>query len=175
MRNKALKNLVFAAVFLALAYVLPFLTGQIPEIGSKLCPMHLPVLLCGFVCGPVYGLAVGLIAPILRSLTLSMPPLFPTAVAMCFELGAYGLFAGLFYKAFPKKVGYIYISLILAMLLGRLVWGAAMYVLAAIGSKQFGLAAFWTSGFVNALPGIILQIVVIPPIVLALKKAKLMD
>ena len=173
--NKKLRRLVFAAVCLALAYVLPFLTGQIPEIGSRLCPMHIPVLLCGFICGPWYGLAVGLIAPILRSLTLGMPPLFPTAVAMCFELGAYGLFAGLFYRLFPKKPGYIYVTLIIAMILGRLVWGAVMYLLTFLGKAKFGLETFWMSGFVNALPGIILQIVVIPPIVMAFKKAKLMD
>ncbi len=173
--NKGLKKLIFAAMFLALAYVLPFLTGQIPEIGNMLCPMHLPVLLCGFICGPVYGLAVGVIAPLLRSLTLSMPPLFPTAVAMCFELGAYGLFAGIFYRVFPKKTGYIYVTLIIAMILGRLVWGAFMYALMFAGKAEFGLAAFWTRGVVNALPGIALQIVVIPPIVMAFKKAKLID
>ena len=173
--SKSIRRLVFAAMFLALAYVLPFLTGQIPEIGSKLCPMHIPVLLCGFICGPWYGLAVGLIAPILRSLTLGMPPLFPTAVAMCFELGAYGLFAGLFYRIFPKKIGYIYVTLIIAMILGRLVWGAVMYILMLAGKAKFGLETFWMSGVVNALPGIIAQIVLIPPIVMAFKKAKLMD
>ena len=173
--NKKLRRLVFAAVCLALAYVLPFLTGQIPEIGSRLCPMHIPVLLCGFICGPWYGIAVGLIAPILRSLTLGMPPLFPTAVAMCFELGAYGLFAGLFYRLFPKKPVYIYVALIIAMILGRLVWGAVMYILLLAGKVQFGLEAFWTKAIVDALPGIIVQIVLIPPIVMALKKAKLID
>ncbi len=173
--NKGLRKLVFAAMFLALAYVLPFLTGQIPQFGNMLCPMHLPVLLCGFICGPWYGLAVGLIAPILRSLTLGMPPLFPTAVAMCFELGAYGLFAGLFYKLFPKKPGYIYVALILAMILGRIVWGGVMFLLTAMGKAKFGLAAFWTNGIVNALPGIALQIVAVPLIVMAFKKAKLMD
>ncbi|MBE6629112.1 MAG: ECF transporter S component, partial [Ruminococcaceae bacterium] len=77
--NKTLK-MVLAALFLAMAYVLPFLTGQIPEIGAMLCPMHIPVLLCGFLCGWPWGLAVGFVAPLLRSLTLGMPPLFPTAL-----------------------------------------------------------------------------------------------
>ena len=106
-KYNSLLKMILAAFFLALAYVMPFLTGQIPEIGSMLCPMHLPVLLCGFVCGAPYGLAVGLAAPVLRSLTLGMPPLFPVAFAMAFELAAYGLISGVLYRLFPKKKGYI--------------------------------------------------------------------
>ena len=73
-------NLTRASMFLALAYVLPFFTGQVPQIGSMLCPMHIPVLLCGFLCGAPWGLMVGFIAPILRSFVLGMPPMFPTAI-----------------------------------------------------------------------------------------------
>ena len=174
MKNKNLLKLTYAAVCLALCLVLPFLTGQIPQIGSKLLPMHIPVLLCGFLCGPVWGCAVGLIAPILRSLLFSMPPLFPTATAMAFELAAYGLLSGLFYKLLPKKAPYLYLSLILAMIGGRLVWGLAQTVLMGMTGKSFTLTAFWTGAFANAWPGIILQLVLIPPVVAALKKAKLM-
>ena len=102
-KESELFKIVLSSIFLALAYVLPFLTGQIPEIGSMLCPMHIPVLLCGFICGWKYGLIVGIIAPIFRSLTLGMPPLFPTALAMAFELGTYGLLSGLFYNVFNKN------------------------------------------------------------------------
>lgn len=174
MKNKNLLKLTYAAVCLALCLVLPFLTGQIPQIGSKLLPMHIPVLLCGFLCGPVWGCAVGLIAPILRSLLFSMPPLFPTATAMAFELAAYGLLAGLFYRLLPKKTPYLYVALILAMIGGRLVWGLAQTVLMGMTGKSFTLTAFWTGAFANAWPGIILQLVLIPPVVAALKKAKLM-
>ena len=124
-KQKSLRRLILAALFLALAFVLPFLTGQIPQIGSALCPMHIPALLCGFFCGPWYGLAVGAAAPLLRSLIYGMPPLMPTGIAMCFELAAYGFVAGLLYKLLPKKNGYIYVSLISAMLAGRVVWGIA--------------------------------------------------
>ena len=101
--HERILKMVLAALFLALAYVLPFLTGQIPEVGSMLCPMHLPVLICGFICGWPWGLAVGVIAPLSRSLTLSMPPLFPTALCMSLELATYGAIAGLMHRLLPKK------------------------------------------------------------------------
>ena len=95
MQNKRLNiiKLTYSALFLALAFVLPFLTGHIPTIGSMLSPMHIPVFLCGMVCGWPWGLAVGIIAPIMRSMIFSMPPMFPTAVSMAFELAAYGAIA----------------------------------------------------------------------------------
>lgn len=174
---KAKKNLLSVALsgmFLALAYVLPFFTGQIPEIGSMLCPMHIPVLLCGFVCGAPYGLLVGLVAPLLRSLTLGMPPLFPTATAMAFELAVYGLMAGLLYSVLPKKKVFTYASLVGAMVVGRIVWGIVMFCIMGFDVTKFGLAAFWTGAIVNAIPGIIVQIILIPMVVIVLEKAKLM-
>ena len=82
----SVKNLVLGALFLALALVLPFFTGHIPQIGAMLCPMHLPILLAGFVCGGPVGAVVGFIAPLLRSALSGMPTMFPAAVAMAFEL-----------------------------------------------------------------------------------------
>ena len=168
-RNELLK-MSLAALFLALAYVMPFLTGQIPEIGSMLCPMHLPVLLCGFVCGWPWGLIVGLFAPILRSLTLGMPPLFPTAVCMAFELAAYGAVAGVMHKLLPKKKPFIYCSLITAMIVGRLVWGAMMYVCMGMRGGSFTMAAFLSGAIINAIPGIIVQIILIPILVMVLDR-----
>ena len=95
-------RLVLAALFLALGMILPFFTAQIPEIGSMLLPMHIPVLVCGFVCGWKYGLIVGLLTPLLRSMTFSMPPLFPSATAMAFEMAAYGAICGLMYERLPR-------------------------------------------------------------------------
>ena len=82
MKNENVKNVVNAALCLALCMALPFLTGQIPQIGSALSPMHIPVLLCGFICGWPYGLIVGLIAPILRFLLFGMPTIYTAAIAM---------------------------------------------------------------------------------------------
>lgn len=171
MKKQSVRNLVLAALFLAIGLVLPFLTGQIPAIGQRLLPMHLPVLLCGFVCGGPYGLLVGLLTPLLRSVMFGMPPLFPTALTMAFELAAYGLLAGLFSRLLPKKVGFSYLALVLAMIGGRVVWGIAAYVLYGFGQTPFTWPMFVAGAFVNALPGILLQIVVIPPILLALRKS----
>lgn len=171
-QNKLL-NPAFAAMFLALAYVMPFLTGQIPKIGSMLCPMHIPVILCGFICGAPWGLVVGFIAPLLRSLTMGMPLLFPTALAMAFELAAYGLVTGIMYRVLPKKKGYIYCSLLIAMVIGRLVWGFVQFMCMGLDTSKFGFAAFWAGAVTNALPGIILQVLIIPVLVMVLEKTKL--
>ena len=174
-KRKNLIKMTLAALFLALAYVLPFLTGQIAEIGSMLCPMHLPVLICGFVCGWPWGLAVGFIAPLLRSLTLGMPPLFPTAICMALELAAYGVTAGLMHKLLPRKKPYVYCSLLTAMAVGRLVWGAAMFVFVGLNGGAFTLAAFVAGAFTNAIPGIILQVILIPVVVMLLDNPKVLD
>ncbi len=168
--RKQLLNLAFSGVFLALAYVLPFFTGQIREIGSMLCPMHIPVLLCGFVCGAPYGLAVGLAAPLIRSVTLGMPVLFPSAIAMAFELAVYGSVAGLLYKYLPKKNIYIYASLLGAMVAGRIVWGTVMFCIMGFNTAYFGFEAFWAGAVVNAIPGIVVQLVLIPVLVKVMMK-----
>lgn len=173
--KKELLNLVFAALFLAFAFVMPFLTGQIPEIGAMLCPMHIPVIICGFVCGWHYGLAVGFTAPILRSLILGMPPMFPTALCMAFELAAYGLLCGLLYKILPKKKLYIYVSLVTSMILGRLVWGVSMFMCLGFSGGTFTLGAFFAGAVVNALPGIITQLVLVPIVVMLLQNTKALD
>lgn len=166
--------MILAALFLALAYVMPFLTGQIPEIGSMLCPLHIPILICGFICGWPWGLVVGFIAPLLRSLTLGMPPLFPTAVCMAFELAAYGAIAGLMHKILPRKKPYVYVSLLTAMIVGRLVWGAAMFIFMGLNGVNFTFAAFIAGAFTNAIPGIVVQIVWIPLIVMVLDNPKVL-
>jgi thiamine transporter ThiT len=170
MKTTTTKTLVLSALFLALALVLPFLTGQIPEVGSMLCPMHIPALLCGFFCGWPWGLAVGLIAPVLRSLFFGMPPMFPVAVCMSIELAAYGSVSGLFYSKLPRNKASIYIALLTAMVAGRLLWGLARFFCVGLDPSAFGIAAFWAGAVTTALPGIILQIIIIPALVIALEK-----
>lgn len=173
-QNK-LSKIILAALFLALSYILPFMTGQIPEIGSMLCPLHIPVLLCSFFCGWQLGLTVGLIAPLFRSLVLGMPPLFPTAVCMAFELAAYGAVCGVMHKLLPQKKPYIYCSLITAMLVGRIIWGTAMVVCLGLNGDSFTFAAFIAGAFTNAIPGIILQILLIPSLVMLLDNPKILN
>ena len=167
MRNEnRLLRMILAALFLALAYTLPFLTGQIPEIGSMLCPMHIPILLCGFLCGWTWGLTVGAVAPLLRSLTLGMPVLFPMAVCMAIELAVYGAVAGIMHRLLPKKPPFIYCSLLTAMISGRLAWGASMFICLAAKGGRFTFGAFMGGALVNAVPGIVLQIALVPLIVM---------
>ena len=149
--------------------------GQIPSLGSSLLPMHLPVLLCGFACGPLYGSLVGLIAPLLRFFLFGMPPLMPTGLAMAFELAAYGLFSGLLPRLLPRRNRHLYTALIATMVLGRIVWGIAAYLLNALLGTQFTWELFFAGAFVNAVPGILFQLIAIPPLFYALKKAGVAD
>lgn len=171
MKKNNIFRLALSALFLAMALLLPLLTGQNRELGNMFCLIHIPVLLCGFFCGPWYALTVGAIAPLLRFLLFSAPPVMPTGLAMCFELAAYGFTAGLLYRLLPKKTPYIYVALIIAMLAGRLVWGSAMTVLMGLGKAEFGWRMFLANGFIVALPGIAIQLVLIPVLVMAINKA----
>lgn len=171
--RKYTRNLTLSALFLALGYVLPFLTGQIPHFGSMLLPMHIPVFLCGLICGWQYGAIVGLILPLTRSLFFIMPP-FYVALAMTFELATYGFVAGFLYsRARRQGIVALYCSMIIAMLAGRLVWGAAQIVILGLQGNAFTWQAFMAGAFVNAVPGIIVQLVLIPAIMFALDKTGL--
>ena len=170
-RSAQVQNLALAALFMAAGLVLPFLTGQIPQIGSMLLPMHLPVLLCGLVCGWQYGALVGAVLPLLRYLLFGMPPVFPTGVAMCFELAAYGFLAGWLYAHSRWKcVKALYACLIPAMIGGRLVWGVVEVVLLGLTGSAFTWSAFLAGAVLNAVPGIILQLVFIPAFMVALDR-----
>ena len=167
-RTNSIYKMVLAALFLALAYVLPFLTGQIQEIGAMLCPMHLPVLLCGFFAGPFWGALIGAVAPLLRSLMLGMPLPFPNAVCMAAELLTYGFIAGALHRLLPHKKPFVYLSLLCAMIAGRIVWGGAMFVCVGIQGSTFTLSAFLAGAITGAIPGIIVQIVLVPLLVILL-------
>lgn len=169
------KKLVLSGLFLALGLVMPFITGQIPEIGNMLLPMHIPVLLCGYVCGWQYGLIVGAITPLLRGMLFGMPVFLPRGLCMAFELGTYGLSVGLLYQRLKNKRFGIYISLLIALLVGRIVWGFVAKVVYSLIGMDFGISIFMTEAFVNAIPGIAIQLTLVPALIYSLEKANLLD
>ncbi len=167
------KKLAVTAMLFAVGMVLPFFIGQIPAIGKMLLPMHIPVLLCGFIVGWQYGALIGFLLPIVRGLVFGMPPLYPNAIAMAFEMAAYGFVSGYLYShAKWQCTKMLYISLVTAMLAGRLVWAFAEVILLGIGGNTFTWKMFAAGAFLNAIPGIIVQLVLIPLIMVALRRAK---
>lgn len=165
--------LIMALICLAISVVLPMLTDQIPRFGQGLRPMHIPVLIAGFACGPVIGFVVGLAAPMLSLLIHGSPALMQAGFAMSLELATYGLIAGLLYSQLPRKTGNIYVSLITAMIVGRIVWGASMIALSSRDGLDFTYQMFITYAFIDAMPAILFHIVLIPAVVIALEKANL--
>lgn len=174
MNSTRLRKLTYSALYMAIALILPFVTGQIPEIGAMLCPMHIPALLCGFMCGWPWGVAVGFISPLLRSVMFGMPAMFPAAIAMAFELAVYGGMAGLLYSRLPRKKWMIYAALLISMIAGRVVWGAVQALLAGLSGNSFTWTLFLTGAVINAIPGIIMQLALIPVLVVTMDKAGLM-
>lgn len=168
---KNIKKMTLSAMFLALGLILPMITGHVPQIGNMLLPMHIPVLLCGMICGWQYGLAVGMITPLLRCLLVGMPPLYPNAVGMTFELAAYGAVIGIMYHRLNwRGLKRIYASLLTAMAAGRIVWGAARVIMLGLTNTPFSFQLFLSGAFLTAVPGIILQLILIPALMAALER-----
>ena len=163
-----IKDMSLSAMFIALGIVLPFVTMNIPEIGNMLLPMHIPVLLSGFILGPVYGMIVGFVTPLLRSVMFGAPIFYPKAIVMSFELLTYGLISGLFYHIIfnrRSKLINIYISLILAMIFGRVTYGIVQSIIGLVNMNEFTFKVFVTEAIINAIPGIIIQLIIIPIII----------
>lgn len=172
MKSNETKKIVLSAMFLAIGQVLPFITGQVPQIGRMLSPMHFPVFLCGFFCGSGYGALIGFVCLLLRSVLFGMPAMFPSAVGMAFELMTYGLVSGILSEKLGKKsYKMIYLALIAAMICGRMVWGIAQIILLGFQGGTFTIEAFMAGALLNAIPGIILQLIIIPVLVKNLDNA----
>lgn len=167
--NEKTKSLVWAALFLAIGIIIPYIFHVTSLPGQIFLPMHIPVLLCGVILGKRYGLIIGILLPFVNSVLLGMPPIFPTGLSMAFELATYGLVTGLLYK--DKKCN-IFVSLIGAMVIGRIVSGIANYILLTVGGSGFVFTAFLTTTFAKAIPGIIIQLILIPVILKAVEYAK---
>ena len=169
---KKIQKEIAAALCIALCVVLPYAFHAIPEGGSIFSPMHIPVLLCGLVCGWQYGLLCGLVGPVLSSLITQMPPL-AYLPAMLVELAVYGAVSGLCMRFVHTKkyIADLYISLTVGMLSGRILAGLCKAFLFMPGAFTWKM---WVAGyFITAWPGILLHLALVPAVVLALKKARL--
>jgi len=162
------KFITHTALFLALAVLLPIGFHQIGASGRIFLPMHIPPLLAGFLIGPLSGVLVGLLAPGLSYLLTGMPPTYAVPL-MSLELPMYGLVAGMAYKRLNLN---IYISLIAAMLVGRIMFGLGLFVLGLFMNLPYTAAKFFSTGgaIISGLPGIVVQIVAIPILVASLKR-----
>ncbi len=171
MKLFGIKNMIRAALCAALCVVLPLAFHAIPNAGNVISPMHIPVLLCGLICGWPWGFLCGLIGPALSSMITGMPPA-AYLPPMMVECAVYGLVAGIMIAMVRTKhrMANLYISLITAMLAGRIVAGAAKALIFSVG--EYGFAMWTTSYFVTSLPGIIIQLALLPLIVVALEKAR---
>lgn len=164
--NQKVKKMTLAAIFIAIGLILPIFTGQIPQIGKMLLPMHIPVLLCGFICGWKYGAGVGFILPLLRSMSFGMPVLFPVGLSMAFELATYGFLSGYLYSKFVNRNTIAIIcSLLMAMIGGRIIWAISQIILLGFNGESFTMSMFLAGAFFQAIPGIVLQLIFIPIIV----------
>lgn len=178
-KQSTLYRLLISAVLLALGMVLPLLTGQIPAIGQAISPLHIPALICGLTCGPVWGAAMSFMLPLLRSVVFGMPPLVAVAMPMAFELAAYGAVSGVLYGIFRrtwKEKNHLVpmlAALVLAMLAGRLVGGAAKAIVMGLTGGSFGFQMFIASYFTSTAIGAVIHIVLVPAVVTALERAKL--
>ncbi len=158
------RKMVLSAMFFAIGIVLPFVTMQIPMIGNMLLPMHIPVLLCGFVCGAPYGALIGVLLPWCRYLLFGQPILM-NAICMSVELMVYGLVFGFFGGKWRSKQSGVIYALFAAMVLGRTVWGATAFVVYSLFNTPFTLRIFLLQSFIYAIPGIFLQLFIIPVII----------
>ena len=173
-RTDHLKRLTLSAMFLAMGMVLPLFFGQIPQIGSMLLPMHIPVFLCAFICGWHYAVPMAALLPLLRSLLFARPNFYPEAIAIACEMAAYALVAGLLYqRAARASMGAIYQSMVVAMVAGRVLRVAVQLALLGLGGIPFALGAVLAATVVVGLPGTVLQLIVVPAAMLMLYRTKL--
>ncbi len=171
MKLTSVKKLVFTAVCAALCLVLPMAFHSVPNAGTIFLPMHIPVLLCGLICGWPYGGVCGIVGPLLSSLVTGMPPaaMLPSMMVECC---AYGFVTGMLMRHVHTRhaVADLYISLVSAMVVGRVVAGFAKAWIFTPGISPF---AWVTTSLVTGIPGIVIQLILMPMVVLALTKAKL--
>lgn len=179
--TKTIYQMVISAMLIAVGLVLPLFLGQVQIFMQGISPMHIPAFIAGLTCGPVYGALVGFITPLLRMMTFGMP-MPPVAIPMAFELAVYGAVTGILYpifvcKVLPKNkashlIG-ILLSMLVAMVGGRIVGGIAKAIFLGIQGTGYGFEAFVAAYVVGTAVGAVLHLIICPIVVLALEKVKL--
>lgn len=174
-RKQTLK-LTFAAMFLAISVLIPSLFHMFSISGNIFLPMHIPVLVCGFWLGWQYGFAVGLAAPIINSIVSGMPPMAKVPFMMM-ELAVYGLAAGIFYITLKfnnkRKNGFcwgIFPALILSLIAGRAIYALALTVGTYLLHINCGTAVAVIDATITGIPGILIQLVMVPMLVTLLER-----
>lgn len=160
------RDLTVTGILIAMGLILPTIFHTFNMGGQVFLPMHIPVLLCGLLVGSKYGLLSGLLTPLLSSVLTGMPPLFPMAFTMSIELAAYGFVGG-----FLKKKTNVYVALIGAQIIGRFIGALGSFIVFGLAGKPFAFSTYMTGVFVTALPGIILQIILVPAAIIIIEKA----
>jgi hypothetical protein len=174
MANNGIKKLTLSATFLAMGFILPMFFGNTPLIGRMLLPMHLPIFLCALICDWKHGLCIGLILPLLRSALLSVPVFYPTAISVALEMATYGAVSGIIYsKRRSKSLIYLYAALLVSMIAGRMVSCVVEMFLLGIVGNTFVFQTFLTGTLLYGIPGIIIQLILIPAVMTLLKKTTL--
>lgn len=164
--RKNTRNVVYAGVCIAIGLILPTLLGGIQNINSLLSPMHIPVLVSGFLCGPIIGAFVGFVTPLLRSVLFSMPPM-AVAIPMAFELMVYGIATGVLFKLLPKTNLFIFVNVFISMILGRVFYAI---VVTLLGSQQEAFFVYLVSFLTGAIITMVLHFIIVPPIIIILKR-----
>lgn len=165
------KRLTLTAMFLALGFILPLFTGQIPQIGSMLLPMHIPVFLCALICGYQYGVPMAFILPLIRSVLFARPNMYPEAISIAFEMAVYAFVSDFLYKHLKQKnLISLYASILIAMVAGRAVRAVIQLSLLRIKDIPYSFGMFFSGVVVTGIPGIVLQLIIVPIIINLIEK-----
>ncbi len=171
--DKNIKKLTLSAMFLAMGIILPFFTGQVPQIGSMLLPMHIPVFLCGLICGYQYGVPMAIILPLLRSVIFSRPNMFPEAISIACEMATYAFVAGFLYNRSKWQcIKALYRCMLATMVAGRVIRGVVQLSLIGLSGNTVSFGAFFTGTIIAGIPGIVLQLIIVPAVMLAIHRTK---
>jgi hypothetical protein len=167
------KKITLTALFTALGILIPIVFHTNPMFGSVFLPMHITVIVCAMITGPYRGMICAALTAFISSIVTGMPPIYPVGVIMIFELITYASVAGILTKILIvriNKIAALYTALIAAMLAGRIIMGAASVIFIGLIGNGYSMKAFITAAFITALPGIIIQLAIIPWIILVLRK-----